>query len=99
MKLRIEVGKRIRQIRDALNLTQEDFGKSIGSSKASLSEIEKGKYKAGIELLENLVKKYNVNLHFAPCWCTLFTVVGFSSASGHHFKPGRPAHAPSPDDE
>ena len=33
-------------------------------STASLSEVEKGKYKAGIELLENLVKKYNVNLHF-----------------------------------
>jgi len=64
MKLRIEVGKRIRQIRTALNLTLEDFGKSIGSSKASLSEVEKGKYNAGIELLGNLVKKYNVNLHF-----------------------------------
>ena len=64
MKLQIEVGKRIKKIRPALNLTQEDFGKSIGASKASLSEIETGKYKAGIELLENLVKKHNVNLHF-----------------------------------
>jgi transcriptional regulator with XRE-family HTH domain len=64
MKLQIEIGKRIKQIRTALNLTQEDFGKSIGASKASLSEIETGKYKAGIELLEKLVKKYNVNLHF-----------------------------------
>jgi transcriptional regulator with XRE-family HTH domain len=64
MKIQIEVGKRIKQIRKALNKTQEDFGKSIGMSKASLSEVETGKYKAGIELLEKLVKKYNVNLHF-----------------------------------
>ena len=64
MKLQIEIGKRIKQIRKALNQTQEDFGKSIGMSKASLSEVETGKYKAGIELLEKLVKKYNVNLHF-----------------------------------
>lgn len=64
MKLQIEIGKRIKQIRKALNQTQEDFGKSLATSKASLSEIETGKYKAGIELLEKLVKKYNVNLHF-----------------------------------
>ena len=64
MKLKIEVGKRIKQIRKALNQTQEDFGKSLNISKASLSEVENGKYKADIELLEKLVKKYNVNLHF-----------------------------------
>lgn len=64
MKLQIEIGKRINQIRKALNLTQEDFGKTLGTSKASLSEIENGKYKASIELLEKLVKKHNVNLHF-----------------------------------
>jgi transcriptional regulator with XRE-family HTH domain len=64
MELQIEVGKRIQQIRKALNLTQEEFGKSSGTSKASLSEVESGKYKASIELLEGLVKKYNVNLHF-----------------------------------
>ena len=64
MKLQIEIGKRIKQIRKALNLTQEDFCKYLDTSKASLSEIENGKYKAGNELLEKLVKKYNVNLHF-----------------------------------
>jgi transcriptional regulator with XRE-family HTH domain len=64
MKLQIEVGKRIMQIRKSLNLTREDFGKSLDTSTASLSEIENGKYNAGIELLEKLVKKYNVNLHF-----------------------------------
>jgi len=64
MKLQIEVGKRIHKIRKALNLTQEAFGKSLDTSKASLSEIENGKYKAGIELLEKLVKKHHVNLHF-----------------------------------
>jgi cytoskeletal protein RodZ len=46
MKLRTEVGKRIRQIRDALNLTQEDICKSISMSTASLSGVETGKYKA-----------------------------------------------------
>ncbi len=64
MKLQIEVGKRIQQIRKALNLTQEEFGNSLGTSKASLSEVENGKYKAGIEILEKMVTKYNVNLHF-----------------------------------
>jgi transcriptional regulator with XRE-family HTH domain len=64
MKIQIEIGKRIKQIRKALNQTQEEFGKPLDTSKASLSEIETGKYKAGIELLEKLVKKYNVNLHF-----------------------------------
>jgi transcriptional regulator with XRE-family HTH domain len=64
MKLQIEVGKRIQQIRKALNLTQEEFGQSLGISKASLSEVESGKYKASIDLLEGMVKKCNVNLHF-----------------------------------
>ncbi len=59
-----EIGGRIKQTRKALNLKQKDFAQELNISVSSLSEIETGKYKAGIELLEKLVKKYNVNLHF-----------------------------------
>ena len=59
-----EIGNRIKQTRKALNLKQKDFAKELNISVSSLSEVETGKYKAGIELLTLLSKKYNVNLYF-----------------------------------
>jgi transcriptional regulator with XRE-family HTH domain len=59
-----EIGCRIKQTRIALNLKQKDFAEELDISVSSLSEIETGKCKAGIEFLANLSKKFNVNLHF-----------------------------------
>jgi transcriptional regulator with XRE-family HTH domain len=59
-----EIGARIKQTRKALNLKQKDFAKELNISVSSLSEIETGKYKAGIEFLTVLSKKFNVNLYF-----------------------------------
>jgi transcriptional regulator with XRE-family HTH domain len=59
-----EIGARIKQTRKALNLKQKDFARELNISVSSLSEIETGKYKAGIEFLIILSKKFNVNLYF-----------------------------------
>lgn len=59
-----EIGGRIKQTRKALNLKQKDFAQELNISVSSLSEVETGKYKAGIEFLTILSKKFNVNLYF-----------------------------------
>jgi transcriptional regulator with XRE-family HTH domain len=59
-----QIGNRIKQTRKALNLKQKDFAQELNISVSSLSEIETGKYKAGVEFLSSLSKKFNVNLYF-----------------------------------
>lgn len=59
-----KIGNRIKQTRKALNLKQKDFAQKLNISVSSMSEIETGKYKAGVEFLVNLSKIFNVNLYF-----------------------------------
>ena len=40
--LDIDINKRIRELRDVLNISQESFGNSIGLSKSGISNIENG---------------------------------------------------------
>ena len=57
-------GERLKQIRQELALTQEEFGTSLGISKQFYSNIETGKSLLNNEKLEILHRKYNVNLNY-----------------------------------
>jgi transcriptional regulator with XRE-family HTH domain len=59
-----EIGKRIKNIRAALNLTQKSFSEKLNISKSSFSEIESGKYKPGLDIIVKLTKEFDVNLYY-----------------------------------
>jgi transcriptional regulator with XRE-family HTH domain len=59
-----EFGTRIRTIRKALKLNQEEFGEKLGISKSFISNIEKGISKAGYDLFFFISKVYDVNLYY-----------------------------------
>lgn len=59
-----DVGNRLKLVREALNFSQKDFAKELGVSAPSLSEVETGRNRPGIELLIKLSKNYNVNLYY-----------------------------------
>jgi len=60
----IEFGKRIREIRKILHLSQKDFAAAIGISNTFLSEVEKGKFKPGYDFFINTIKKFNINTRY-----------------------------------
>ncbi|MCU0290120.1 MAG: helix-turn-helix domain-containing protein [Acidobacteria bacterium] len=60
--LKKEIGRKMRQFRKHLHLTQSDMAPHCGIGRADLSRIEKGEVFPGIFLLTNLVKKFNLSL-------------------------------------
>jgi len=67
----IEIGKRVKSIREALNIPQKDFAASLNFTPSYLSQIERGKKNnPGIAIYLNIAKIYNVSLDF------LFTGTG-----------------------
>ena len=60
----IEFGKRIKEIRKQLPLSQIDFAAAIGISNTFLSEVEKGKFKPGYDFFINTIKKFNINTRY-----------------------------------
>jgi transcriptional regulator with XRE-family HTH domain len=60
----IDFGKRIKAIRKALAVNQQDFAEGIDVSGSFLSEVENGKYKPGFKFYNNLLQTYNVNLNY-----------------------------------
>ena len=59
-----KVGERLKCVREELNLMQKEFAKELGISAPSLSEIETGRNRPGIELLAKLAERFNVNLYY-----------------------------------
>jgi len=57
-------GKRLKKIRNALHLTQEQFGAVLGISKQFYSNIETDRCVLNNEKLVLLYKDYNVNINF-----------------------------------
>lgn len=47
----VELGKRIRKVRNNLKLNQKEFGDNLNISDTSLSEIENGKHKPSYDFL------------------------------------------------
>jgi len=56
--------KRLKSIRESLNLRQKDFANRLGISAASYSEIETGKYRPNYEFIYNICDHFKVNLYY-----------------------------------
>ncbi len=63
----IEQGKRLKQIRQALGLSQDDLGSVLGISKQFYSNIETDRTKLNNEKLVLLCTEYNVNINYLLC--------------------------------
>ena len=61
MKPKVPVRDRIKILRDALKLSQKDFGKRIYVSQSLLTEIESGNRKVNDRTIQLIVSEYNVN--------------------------------------
>ena len=58
-----QIGKRIKQLRmDKLNMTQEDFAKTLGVDRTYLSRIESGKQNITVNTLVFICNKLDVTL-------------------------------------
>ncbi len=55
------VNVKIKELRESLNLSQEEFGKSIGLSKSGISNIESGNRGVRESYIELICTKYNVS--------------------------------------
>lgn len=62
----LEIGRKIRQARDEMNLSQSDLGKKMENqrSHAAISDIERGKTKLGISELKEIAIILNKPLDF-----------------------------------
>ncbi len=60
-------GNRLKTIRTALGLSQEEFGDFIGATRAYISLVEKDKSKLSVENLVKLLLNKNVDLNFLLC--------------------------------
>ena len=60
-------GEKIKQLRQSLNLSQDEFGQIFGIQKQMVSSLEKDKLKLNNEKLELLCDKYNVNINWLLC--------------------------------
>lgn len=61
MNIKSGFGKKIKELRQRLELTQEQFAEKIGISAKSLSQIELGKNFVSAEVLESICTNMNVN--------------------------------------
>jgi len=52
---------RIKEIRDSLNLTQEEFGKRIGSARNTIANYENGNRNPSNSVLMSICREFNVN--------------------------------------
>ena len=57
-------GKHVREVRDALNLKQEEFSQGLGICFQHLSDIERGKKGTGLDFFFKMLTVYNVNLNY-----------------------------------
>ena len=71
----MDIGKRIKELRKVLNLTQEEFREKLGLSKSNISDLERGKVRPKDPLLRLIEQTFNVN----PEW--------LRKGKGEMFKP------------
>lgn len=60
----MELGERIKHVRKALGLKQNEFAARIGTTAANISEIEHLKYKPGFDLIKRIVSEFDINLYY-----------------------------------
>ena len=57
----LEVGRRIRQRRKALGLTQEKLAKELNMARSALANYERGRNVIATPFLYQICKKYNIS--------------------------------------
>lgn len=58
------IGQRVKQIRQELRLSQEQFGQIFDTGKSYISAVENDKSKLSVENLVKLLVNYNVNINY-----------------------------------
>jgi transcriptional regulator with XRE-family HTH domain len=58
------IGARLKQVRHALNLTQEEIAKSIGSPQGTWGQYEAGMRRPSIAVASRLYDRYRISLDF-----------------------------------
>ncbi len=61
------MGSRIKEIRNALNLSQEEFGQILNSGKSYVSAVENDKSKLSLENLVKLLMNHGANINYILC--------------------------------
>ena len=59
-----ELGLRIKQIREFLELNQSDFSKSLNLSLFALKDIERGKTRETQKTLRDISEQYSINYYW-----------------------------------
>ena len=60
----MNVGNRIKKVRQMLNKSQQELADELGVTKQAISNIETGKSAPGLNLLNKLLFDYGVNLNY-----------------------------------
>ena len=55
------IGKKFKEIRKSIGITQDAFSELLGLETSSLSNIETGKSYPSMQTMINVIKKFNVN--------------------------------------
>jgi transcriptional regulator with XRE-family HTH domain len=61
-ELVVRLGKRIRELRSAENLTQDKFAEKVGISSKYLGEVERGEANVSIQILENIANALSADI-------------------------------------
>lgn len=57
------IGRRLKLVREYLNISQEEFAESLGLVQGQMSYIETGKFKIQLEAVLELYKKYRISIY------------------------------------
>ncbi len=55
-------GKRVRKLRRALDMSQEELANKIGTSRSYISALEHGEYEPKLETMKKIAKAFKINL-------------------------------------
>lgn len=61
---RQRIGQRIREIRCALSLTQQDLADKTGIQQCHIARIEAGRYSVGLDVLQRIADVFGMNVDF-----------------------------------
>ena len=60
----MSIGKKLKLIREKLNISQDELAKSLGISARMLREYEKDKFLLDVGKIQILIEKYNLNPNY-----------------------------------
>lgn len=79
-------GERLKELREARKLTQEELGKMVGTTRQTISNYEIGKRKADYEMLEALADIFNVDIDYLLGKTNKTTLLPQSMGKSFEFK-------------